>query len=225
MNTEDQPDFMRRLMALAEVFDAKLSPARSALYFEALRDVPMASVVQAMNAAVKGCKFFPRPVELREFAQGNSDDAAESAWLAFQTGMRRLGAMASVSVRDAALAETITAMFGSWAEACAAELSPEMWAAKRKEFGRIYRVMRGRMLDGGRYLIGTAERHNGQRGDWMRYTPVGRIDMDGSVRSLSPAEADAERQQLAAASNEFSRLDARSVMARLASGQLQDGAA
>lgn len=225
MNTEDQPDFLRRLMALAEVFDVKLSPARSALYFEALRDLPMASAMQALNAAVKGCKFFPRPVELREFAQGNSDDAAEAAWLAFQSAMRRLGAMASVSVRDAALAETVLAMFGSWPEACAAELSPEMWAAKRKEFGRTYRVMRGRMLDGGRYLMGTAERHNGQRGDWLRYTPVGRIDRDGTVLRLSAAEAEAERQQLAAASNEFSRLDARSVMARLASGQQQDGAA
>jgi len=211
-------------MALAEVFDVKLSPGRTALYFESMRDLPLSAVVQALNAAVKGCKFFPRPAELREFAQGNSEDAAEAAWLAFKSAMPRLGYMASVSVRDAALAETILAVFGSWSAACTAELSPEMWSSKRKEFGRVYRVMRGRMLEGGRYLIGPVEQQNAHRLDWRRYAPVGRIDLDGSARSLTASEADVERQQLAAQSNDFSRLDARSILARLSEGQ-QDGVA
>lgn len=224
MNISDNGEFARRLTALGEVFDVKLSPARQALYFEALRDLPFAAVAGAMNQAVKGCKFFPRPVELREFAVGDSEDATEQAWLAFKSAVGRIGYMSSVAIHDAALAETITAMFGTWSAACASDFSPEMWSSKRKEFGRIYRVMRGRRLEGGRYLLGTAEVNNQHRADWSRFVTVGRIDLDGSVRSLSAYEAEAERQQLAVNAFEFSRLDASNILARLKAHQ-QDGAA
>lgn len=215
MTTDENGEFSRRLAALAEVFDVKLSAARVALYFESLRDLPLEVVVVAMNQALKGCKFFPRPIELREFAVGNSEDAAEKAWLSFRAALGRLGYMASVAIHDAALAETITAMFGTWAAACASDFSPEMWASKRKEFGRIYGVMRGRRLDGGRYLLGMAESQNQHNPDWMRFVPVGRIGVDGQVKALAPHEAEDEREQLAASASEFSRLNASSIMARL----------
>lgn len=224
MNINDSREFGQRLMALAEVFEKKLTTPQTALYFEALRDLPIDAVVLALNTAARACKFFPRPVELREFAVGDSEDAAESAWLGFRAALTRIGYMGSVSVRDAALAETITAMFGTWTAACAADYSPEMWAAKRKEFGRIYRVMRGRRLDGGRYLFGMAETQNQHRRDWMRFVPVGRIDRDGTVKALSAAEAEQERETLAISAHEFSRLEAGSVLARLAAAP-RDGAA
>lgn len=224
MNIDDSGEFGRRLVALGEVFDAKISPQRAALYFEALRDLPFAAVVGAMNAAVKGCKFFPRPVELRTFAVGDSEDIAEAAWLSFRAAMRKLGYMASVSVRDAALGEAIVAVFGSWSAACTADLSPEMWASKRKEFGRVYRVMRQRSLDGGRYLAGTAEQQNAGKRDWLRFVPMGCIDVDGGVLQLTAGEAEVERERLAAVSHEFSRIDATQVVGRLTDGR-QDGAA
>lgn len=224
MNTDEQGEFTRRLLMLAEVFDAKLSPARQALYFEALRDLPFVAVVGAMNAAVKGCKFFPRPVELRTFAQGDSEDITEAAWLASRAAMRKLGYMASVSVRDAALGEAIVSVFGSWAGACTADLSPEMWASKRKEFGRVYRVMRQRNLDGGRYLPGVAEQQNSGRRDWLRFVPMGCIDIGGEVLQLTAEEGEMERTRLAIAAHEFSRLESSEIVGKLLSGQ-QDGAA
>lgn len=222
VNISDNGEFSRRLTALGELFDAKLSPARQALYFEALRDLPFEAIAGALNAAARGCKFFPRPVELREFAVGNSEDAAEKAWLAFRSALGRIGYMSSVVIQDAALAETITAMFGTWAAACAADLSPEMWASKRKEFGRIYSVMRGRRLENGRYLLGMAEAQNQHNAAWSRFVPVGRISLDGQVQSLSAHEAEIEREQLAANACEFSRLDASSILARLRSHNQED---
>lgn len=211
MNTEHASEFSRRLSALAEIFDVKLSPARSALYFEALRDLPVEAVVGALGHAAKACTFFPKPAELRAFVVGDSEDVAEQAWLAFKGAVRRLGYMASVSIHDAALAESIVAVFGSWSQACTLDLSAEMWASKRKEFGRVYRVMRQRRLSGGRYLIGQAEQQNAGRRDWLRFVPVGRIALDGSTYPLALDEAERERQNLAAAAHAFARIDGESA--------------
>ncbi len=215
MEINDSGEFGRRLIALAEVFDVKLSQARAALYFEAIRDMPFATVADALNAAVKTCRFFPKPAELRTLALGDSEDATEVAWVAFKQAMPRLGYMASVSVHDAALGEAILALFGSWSGACTAELSPEMWASKRKEFGRVYRVMRQRNLDGGRYLIGTAEQQNSGIKRWMEFVPMGCIGRDGAVRRLTAAEGEQERERLAVESHEFSRIGGSQTMQRL----------
>jgi hypothetical protein len=190
--------FGRRLTVVAEVFDKRLSAAQTALYFEALRDLPWAVVVHALRVSVQTCKFFPRPAELREFAIGDVEDAIERAWVALRQAGGRLGAYASVIVQDAALAETVLALFGSWAAACQAEFSPEMWAAKRKEFGRVYRLMMQRRLDGARYLVGQCEADNVGRGYTTRFIAVGHIGQDGAIRQLSAAEAERERVTIAA---------------------------
>lgn len=206
MTKEHRPEFLRRLVALGEIFDKKLSPQQQALYFEALADLPMDAVVLAMNQATKLCQFFPRPVELRQFALGDSEDHAELAWVTFRKAMKQTGSYASLLVEDAALGEAIVAMFGSWPQACVAELSPEMWASKRKEFARVYRVMCNRQLDGTRYLAGICEQTNAGRKDWMAHVPVHALERSGNVRAL-PAR-DAETAKLAAAStaHELSRL-------------------
>lgn len=205
MDTADNVQFRNRLVGLAEVFDAKLSPQRVALYFEALRDLDFAAVVGGLNQAVRVCKFFPRPAEIRTLILGDSEDRAEEAWMAFKAAMKVAGSYASLSVHDAALGETILAMFGSWPAACAQELSPEMWAAKRKEFGRVYRVLAARNLDGSRYLTGICEQQNAGRSDWMKFVPVHRLEA-GRLEPLSLEEADQERMQIAASAHGFTQL-------------------
>lgn len=202
MTSNDHREFVQHLTALAELFDAKVSAARMALYFETLREFPLREVIRALNHAAKTCKFFPRPAELREFLVGDSEDAVEAAWMAFRSAMSRLGYMSSVLVQDAALGEAITAVFGGWDAACGADLSPEMWASRRKEFGRVYRVMRQRRVSGTRYLPGAAERMNGGRLDYMPWVPLGVIGTNGEVRALNSAEAAATRLQLREATPE-----------------------
>ena len=157
MQLGDSGEFTRRLVALGELFEANLTPVKQAIYFEALRDVPFPAVAAALNAAARTCPFMPKPAEIRKLAVGDDEDQAERAWLAWKSATRRAGHMASLVLDDPALAETIVAVFGSWAESCAVELSPEMWTAKRKEFGRVYRVLCDRALTGSRYLAGEAE--------------------------------------------------------------------
>lgn len=206
MTNHESGQFFTRLLALSELFDAKFSEAKGSLYFEALRDLPLERVIQAMNEAVKICKFMPRPAEIRTLALGDSEDRAEIAWVSFRQAMKRAGSYASLSVADAALGESIIAMFGSWPAACAQELSPEMWSSKRKEFGRVYRVICQRNLDGSRYLPGICEQQNTGRGDWMKFVPVHRLGPDGLSSQLTLEEANQERQQIAASSSGFSQL-------------------
>jgi hypothetical protein len=197
MDISDSGEFTRRLIALGEVFDANLTPVKQALYFEALRDIPFEAVARSLNLAVKACTFMPKPAELRKLAIGDAEDRVETAWLSFRRALTSAGGYTSVVIADPALAETIVALFGSWPQACEAEFSPEMWAAKRKEFGRVYRVMADRGLVGGRYLPGIVEYHNRGRAEWMRYVAVAAIaGLD--VKALSADEAEQARAALAA---------------------------
>lgn len=198
MDTSDNDEFCNRIVALGEIFNAQLSPQKQALYFEALRDLPFPAVAQALNDAARTCTWFPKPAEIRTLALGDAEDATEAAWMQFQAAMRAVGGYSSLVVRDTALADTITAVFQSWPAACDLDLSPEMWAAKRKEFGRVYRVVRQRGQVGGRYLFGIHERHNAGRSEWMQYTPVAELNRAGEVCPLSLEEAEAARTQLAA---------------------------
>lgn len=205
MDISDSGEFTRRLIALAELYGAELTPARQALYFEALRDLPFADVAMGLNVAVKTCTWMPKPAEIRKLAVGDSEDRAEFAWLAWKTAARRAGHMASLIVDDAALAETIVAVFGSWEESCALELSAEMWSSKRKEFGRVYRVMSDRALAGSRYLTGQAERNNSTRAEWQIHTPVYRIGTGlEEPRRLTASEAERARVEIAATASQLS---------------------
>jgi hypothetical protein len=201
VDIDDSGEFGRRLMALAEIFDKKITMPQAALYFEALRDVPFPKIAAALNHAAKSCTFFPRPAELRTFALGDAEDVAEQAWIGFRAAMTRIGQYSSLVVRDPALGEAILALFGSWPAACQAELSPEMWASKRKEFGRVYRVVRQRQLEGARYLPGVSEQQNAGRLAWAGYAPVGVLERDGAMRTLAGRDAERERQAISAATH------------------------
>ena len=188
MTNEDLVDFSRRLVVFGELYDVKFSAARIGLYFEAMRDLPLVDVVRSLNIAARTCKFLPKPAELREFIVGDATEAEERAWLLFRETMQRHGAYASVVTQDAALGDSIRAMFNSWPAACRAELSAEMWASKRKEWSRTYGVMRRRAHTQPTYLPGIVEQENGAVSAWAKHTPVVLIEAD-SVRALSPSEA------------------------------------
>jgi len=205
METTDNVEFRNRLVTLAELFDLKLAATRQALYFEALRDLSFESVAKALNQAAKTCKFFPKPAELRALAVGDTEDLAEAAWMGLRKAMTRVGSYSSL-ITDAALGEAITAVFGSWPEACALELSPEMWASKRKEFGRVFRVLRDRDLHGSRYLPGICETQNSGKKDWAKYTPVAHLTA-GGIRALTEAQAEAAKTRIASSAHGFSRIE------------------
>lgn len=55
---------MKRLVAVFGLVTAE----KSAIYWDALKDLPDGGFVLAVKEAVKRCEFFPKPKHLREFA-------------------------------------------------------------------------------------------------------------------------------------------------------------
>ena len=188
MTPDDRERFGVALFTLSEVFKDPMTPLRLEGYWMALEDLTIEQVELGASRCMRGSAFFPRPVAIREAVLGNPADATETAWMVWKLAATRVGAGVSLFVDDAALAETLIAVFGGWPEACVIELSPEMWAAKRKEFDRVYHVMLGRQLTGPRYLLGNHERHNQELAELGRFTPVAPIE-GVTVAQLSLDEA------------------------------------
>lgn len=163
MTNQDAGEFFGRLAALSELFNgagAVFSEAKGELYFEALRDLPLEAVIQGLNEAVRRCTFMPKPAEIRALIFGDDEDTAELAWQAYKQTARRIGGYSSPTFEDPALADALVAVFGSWEAACWTDFTPEMWASKRKEFGRVYRAIRQRGETQPRQLAGFFEREN-----------------------------------------------------------------
>ncbi len=166
MTPDEAPMFVAALSAVAEIFERDFSDAAQMLYFDALKDLALADCLRALETASRLNTFMPRPAELRQFARGSLDPelAVEAAWLRYRQLARQVGGYQSVTITDPALADTLLEMFGTWEQACWSEFTPEMWAAKRKEFGRVYRVMQERGQTAPKVLTGYCERDNITRG-------------------------------------------------------------
>jgi hypothetical protein len=91
MTSQDREAFARMLYALGDTFAEAVSELRAEAYFDALRDLPVGEVLAAGRRAIRECRFFPRPVELRELIEGRTEDRAELAWAAMLRLVRRYG--------------------------------------------------------------------------------------------------------------------------------------
>ncbi len=66
---DDEKDrFYKQLTVLAETLGEPMTPVRLAGYCSALEDVPLATIAVGMREAMRSCRYFPRPVEIRELA-------------------------------------------------------------------------------------------------------------------------------------------------------------
>jgi hypothetical protein len=64
--TDDREVFYTALALLAETLGEPLSPARMAGYVAGLEDAPFVAVQIGLREALKTCRFFPKPAEIRE---------------------------------------------------------------------------------------------------------------------------------------------------------------
>jgi hypothetical protein len=68
MTAVDHPAFAELLALLGETFQEPITEARMAGYWVALEDIPLPVLQAAVQEALRSCRYFPRPVELRERA-------------------------------------------------------------------------------------------------------------------------------------------------------------
>jgi hypothetical protein len=173
------------LVKLAEAYGTTLTAGRVKLYAAALADVPLPVLRLACARAVRACRFFPTVAELLAQVQPTAEDAALVAWTGLQQAAADIGAYASLEVDDAAAAEALTTVFGSWPEFCA--LPDVAHGAKRAEFLAVYRHARRTARPGGRVLPGLCAQ--GAFGGDPAACWMGRLEAGGTVRPIRESEA------------------------------------
>lgn len=224
MTEDDRGRFGAALALLTEVLGGTgLSAPATEIYWRALRELPWPQVEQAFQRASVSCKFFPKPAELRELAgcglhdeQQALEDRAERAWQSWRRAAQSVGAYASLYCEDGATARALESVFGGWVEAARADLSPEMWASRRKEWGRVYRLH----LDAPPMrLPGQHEQDNAHRGYGLtRLTaPLVALALDGEAAPLPalPAAEDEPTPLLPVLHSQPSKAEAKALWDRL----------
>lgn len=193
MNALQLVEFTRLLRGLAATLDAPLSEQRIEGYALALSDLDFDVLAASIAHAMKHCKFFPAPAEIREIAEGSADDRGQRAWAQLQQAARSFGAYTSIRLEDHATALAIERTFGSWIACCSVELEPPMVAAKRKEFLANYRIAQRQPLEQARLCLpGLAEAHNRDTASVWGPTrhPI------GQMRGLLLADGSIDRETL-----------------------------
>jgi len=76
MTDDDRGRFGELMTLLGEVFNEPVSAARVAGYWLALEDLPFVDVHAGVQRALKECRFFPKPAEIRTLGAAVPVDAA-----------------------------------------------------------------------------------------------------------------------------------------------------
>lgn len=118
MNDTDRDRFADHLEGLGLTFDKEVTDALTEIYFRALGDLPIETVIRSITSAIRTCIHFPRPAELRELVEGAVEDAAFTAWTRLMEAYRRVGEGSSLLFEDGAIVEAMNRVFGGWAQLC-----------------------------------------------------------------------------------------------------------
>ena len=130
MTDDDRPVFAQCLAWLGETFDTTLSDVRIEAYWQALRELPLNLVTRAASDAVRSCLFFPKPVELREFAVGSDEDQAELAWQQVCSWISEIGSYGYPDgLRADPVVEGAVEACGGWRALCLTALDQMPFAA------------------------------------------------------------------------------------------------
>lgn len=117
MTEQDRVAFAEAMYLLGETFNEPVSDIRTEAYFGALQDRTLVEVNAAVMAALRQCKFFPKPVELRELIDGSTEDNAEVAWGAVLREVRRVGYWGTPTL-DARAMRAVRELWGGWHRLC-----------------------------------------------------------------------------------------------------------
>lgn len=117
MIVDDRVAFAEGMFMLGETFNEPISDVKVEAYFQALLNYDIGEVTIAIQGALRNCKFFPRPVELRELIDGSTEDAAEQAWGLVLGEVRRVGYIGTPRL-DARTLRAVNELWGGWRRLC-----------------------------------------------------------------------------------------------------------
>lgn len=166
MTQADFKEFEAAMNKAALALDVALTPAKIAVYFEDLADLPIGAVTDALAKARRAQVYagFPKIAEIRKFAEGSSEDQAELAW---RTALALCGESSNASLRvyDPAMAYAIQGL-GGWVSLVerVRDASVEMLASYERQFKTGYRlaVSQPDRTAAPDYFVGTMEAGNRQ---------------------------------------------------------------
>lgn len=118
MTEDDRPAFAEAMHLLGEMYNEHISELRAEGYFDALRDLSLVDVNLAVRLSLRSCRFFPKPVELRELLTGTPDANADAAWGELIREVRRVGYLGTPTFSDERTLRAIGETWGSWSHLC-----------------------------------------------------------------------------------------------------------
>ncbi len=167
MHRTDMPRFLEVMTGVSEVYGRKFTDAAMDIYFNALGQYDIETVVSAISAHVKNPdngQFFPKPADIIRMIGGSSKDSSYIAWSKVDRAVRRIGVYESVAFDDEIIHVTISDM-GGWASF--GEKQESEWPFVAKEFMERYQGYKSRqqvMVDYPKRLIGLHESNNNRKG-------------------------------------------------------------
>ena len=137
--------FARVIFVTAEMAGVKITETRTRYYAMDLQEFSQEQIESAFaRVRHEGTGFFPFVADIRRQIMPSPDDAALLAWTALEQAAERVGAYQSIVFEDAATAEALLFVFGSWPDFCQCTKGPDL-LVKRQQFGAAYRDSQRRL--------------------------------------------------------------------------------
>ncbi len=114
MTEHDRPRFAVLIGYLAEAFGKPVGCGLLEAYWFALADLTIDQLEAACQQAVRDLKWMPKPKELRDLADGGTDeDHALLAWVTVSDAAWSIGSYQAVDFEDRAI-NAVVRMLGGW---------------------------------------------------------------------------------------------------------------
>jgi hypothetical protein len=172
MNKSELREFSAFLLAIAEVYNRKLTDSAVMIYFDALRDLEFPAIRGAVKLHCQNPeegRFFPLVAHIRGRIC-KPEKTALIAWSQVEHVMMRQGAYATVQFTDGNINAVIKDM-GGWQWICSQNID-EPWT--QREFERRDEAYKAQRIEVHEPLLGIHEVHNRKKGflEWIPETEL-----------------------------------------------------
>lgn len=144
MTDDDRTAFSDALTALGIASGQPVSTAMRDVYWQFLRDLGRDDFLRAVGIAGRTLKFFPKPSELRDFAEGPGRITPAMQWAHVRRTMDTLDVYGSPDF--GAVCNAVIHALGGWKVLCEKSIPELVWY--QKDFERLYAEYAAKDLTG-----------------------------------------------------------------------------